>query len=251
MLDATPTYRWSSNDAAVAYDKAASIIHPCYDEVQSRVLACLPFEQQSKFTLVDLGGGSGRFLHRFLAQFPQAHGVLVDQSEAFLAIAVQKLAEFSPRVTLLQHRLQDDWERGLPETPQAIVSMSAIHHLEPAEKVRIYARCYAALSPGGLFINGDEFRPADDDEYRARLERWSTHMRSAIERGEIPATFQKTLDQWYERNIRRFGEPKTSGDDCLEASDTQRGYLLNAGFQTAEFPWSKEMWGVLVGRKAA
>ncbi len=243
-------YRWSTNAAAVAYDKAASVIHPCYDEVQSRVLDCLPFDAQARFTLVDLGGGSGRFLQRFLSKFPQASGVLVDQSEAFLAIAEQKLAEFAPRVTLLQRRLQDDWESELPDKPQSIVSMSAIHHLEPAEKQRLYARCYAALSPGGLFINGDEFRPADDAEYLARLQRWSAHMKSALERGDIPASFQPTLDQWQDRNIRRFGEPKTSGDDCLETSNTQCRYLLDTGFQTAELTWSKELWGVLIGRKA-
>ncbi len=248
-MSTTEPYRWNSNEAAVAYDKAASVIHPCYDEVQSRVLGCLPFEPQAEFTLVDLGGGSGRFLHRFLSRFSNARGVLVDLSEAFLAIAKQKLAEFAPRVTLIQGRLQEDWESQLPETPQAIVSMSAIHHLEPAEKQQLYARCYQALSPGGIFINGDEFHPADDAEYLARLQRWSAHMKSSIESGQIPASFQKTIDLWQDRNIRRMDEPKTSGDDCHETAQTQRGYLLDVGFQTAEFPWSKEMWGVLVGRK--
>ena len=51
--------------------------------------------------------------------------------------------------------------------PNAIVSTSAIHHLEPAEKRELYAACCAALAPGEMFINGDEYRPESDAEFCA------------------------------------------------------------------------------------
>lgn len=131
-----------------------------------------------------------------------------------------------------------------------IVSTSAIHHLEPAEKQALYRACFEALAPGGMFINGDEFRPADDAAFLALLEEWSAHMRDSIASGSIPESFAKTFDAWYERNIGNFGEPKKSGDDCLETLDVQQGYLRDAGFATTEVVWAKKLWAVLVGRKS-
>ena len=56
-------------------------------------------------------------------------------------------------------------------------------------------------------------------------------------------------DAWYDRNVRRFGEPKHSGDDCHETAATQEQYLRDAGFAHVETPWQCEMWGLLIGRK--
>jgi tRNA (cmo5U34)-methyltransferase len=245
------TYRWNSTEAARAYDAAAPVIHPLYDEVQRRILKLLANEVEAgePFLLVDIGGGSGRIVEKFLDRFPTARAVLVDQSAAFLAIAVERLARFGDRFELVEKRLQDDWAAELPATPQAIVSTSAIHHLESAEKQRCYAQCFAALAPGGTLINGDEFRPADDAEFRARLERWSAHMKGAIADGRIPASFQATYNHWHDRNITNFGAPHKSGDDCQETSDVQQRYLRELGFTDVEVPWTQEMWGVLVGRK--
>jgi hypothetical protein len=81
------------------------------------------------------------------------------------------------------------------------------------------------------------------------LERWSTHMHSAIEEGRIPQSFQQTLDYWYDKNIRRFGEAKQSGDDCHETSEVQRGYLTVAGFNSADVVWNAELWGIFAAKK--
>ena len=64
--------------------------------------------------------------------------------------------------------------------------MSAIHHLEPAEKAALYERCYHSLAPGGLLLNGDEVRPPDETEYRAELTQWADHMRREMAGGFWP-----------------------------------------------------------------
>ena len=246
------TYRWNTTDAARAYDAAAPMIHPLYDEVQRRILELLAerVDASEPFLLVDLGGGSGRLAEKVLERFANARVVLVDQSPAFLAIAAERLWRFSGRFELVEKRLQDDWAGELPGAPQAIVSTSAIHHLVADEKRQLYAKCFAALAPGGLLINGDEFRPAEDAEFLARLNRWDAHMKSAIADGRIPASFQATFDHWHERNIRNFGTPHKSGDDCQETAEVQQQYLRDAGFTQVETPWQHEMWGTLLGRKA-
>ena len=80
-----------------------------------------------------------------------ARAANIDESEAFLAIAERRLERFGERALLVHKRLQDDWPADLPVAPQALLSMSAIHHLEPAEKRTLYARGYGVLAPGGIF----------------------------------------------------------------------------------------------------
>jgi tRNA (cmo5U34)-methyltransferase len=251
MSAVTPTYRWNTSAAAEAYDDAAPAIHPHYGAVQNAILDRVPFRPSEPFVVVDLGAGSGRLAERLLAQHGGVRAVLVDQSEPFLALAERKLQPFASRVTFVQRRLQDDWSAELTTAPDVIVSTSAIHHLEPKEKRALFARCYAALKPGGLFINGDEYRPADDDAYRALLEDWSSHMYTALDAGRIPESFRQTIDNWYDRNIRRFEEPKKSGDDCLETIETQSGYLREVGFADVEIAWAEKLWAVVVASKSS
>jgi tRNA (cmo5U34)-methyltransferase len=243
------SYRWNSSAAAEAYDQAAPAIHPCYEMVQDQILGRLPFAADEPFIVFDLGGGSGRLAERMLAQFAGACVTVVDQSDPFLALAERRLRPLGARADFIRRRLQDDWAVDLRQPPNAIVSTSAIHHLEPGEKRALFARCFSALMPGGLFINGDEYRPPNDADYRALLEKWSRHMFSALAAGSIPASFCQTIEQWHERNIGEFGQPKTSGDDCHETIATQVRYLREAGFDPVEVVWSRDLWAVVAAQK--
>ena len=243
------TYRWNTSAAAEAFDAGAPAIHPFYVVVQDEILSLLGGERSEPECVVDLGGGSGRLLERVLERFVHAHAVLVDQSAAFLAIAERRLARFGDRVTLIEKRLQDDWDSALPAAPNALVSMSAIHHLEPAEKQSLYAKCHAALAPNGLFLNGDEFRPESDADYLAMLKWWSQRKDVDTSEGRIPESFRPVFEAWHERNITRFGEAKSSGDDCHETATVQEEYLRQAGFRDVRLAWSERLWGVLFGRR--
>ena len=82
-------YRWNLAELAAGYDAAAPIVHPHYAEVQDQVLANLPFGKDDEIRLLDLGGGSGRLVERFLDAFPNASAVVLDQSQPFLDLAQQ------------------------------------------------------------------------------------------------------------------------------------------------------------------
>ena len=244
----TNDYRWNQSQAAVDYDAAAPVIHPQYVTVQEEVLAALPFAADQAFRLVDVGGGSGRLAERVLEQFPRATAMVMDQSEPFLGVAQQRLARFGVRASFVKQRLQDDWPAAAGPV-DAVVSSSAIHHLEPTEKQQLFAKIFAALPSGGVFINGDEHRPASDADYLALLERWGRHMESSHASGAIPESFGAVIDAWKKRNIAEFGAPRKSGDDCLETSETQVAYLRAAGFNPVDVPWSRELWAVFVAHK--
>jgi len=249
MRNAAPEYRWNTSLAAEAFDAAAEYIHPFYLEIQDQILAQLQLPSEVRAVVVDLGGGSGRLIERILTRFPSARAILVDQSEPFLALAERRLQPFGSRARLIKRRLQDDWAADMPDAAQAIVSMSAIHHLDPAEKRALFQRCYNALATGGVFLNGDEIRPESDAEYRDQLEWWVADKNSATERGLIPASFAPVFEAWYDRNVRRFGEPKHSGDDCHETIAAQSAYLRGAGFAEIKIAWQTKLWAVLEGSK--
>lgn len=245
----TKTYRWNLAEHAAGYDAAAEVIHPYYAEIQQAVLDQIARPSEAEFLLVDLGGGSGRLVERFLTRFPNATAVVVDQSEPFLELAKARLEPFGGRATYQVARLQDDWAAQLPHTPTAIVSTSAIHHLAPDEKRQLCQQCYDALEPLGIFANGDEVRAADDEEYRQTMIAWAAHLRKIGEEGLVSEPFRRMCEKWEERNVKNFHVPRTSGDDCHETIQAQLAYLCDCGFRSVSSPWQKDMWAVLLGVK--
>lgn len=243
------TYRWNQVEHAAGYDSAAEIIHPHYLEIQDAILARIARPPDAEFLLVDLGGGSGRLAERFLARFPRATAIVVDQSEAFLEIAAKRMASFEGRGSCVIARLQDDWAAKLPAAPQVVTSMSAIHHLSPDEKQAVYAQAYGALEPLGILLNGDEIRAADDAEYRTAVETWAAHMREIVADGRVDVAMKPLFEKWEDLNVTRFGQPRTSGDDWHETIETQLAYLCDCGFRSVSAPWHKRMWAVLEGVK--
>lgn len=248
-----PDYRWNTSAFAEGYDAAAPQIHPFYTTVQEQIVGLLTQHAHvfglCDYHVVDLGGGSGRLLQRVLSAIPTATATIIDQSEPFLALAERRLSPFASRVSYVISRLQEDWRSQLRLQPQAIISTSAIHHLDPGEKQALYSQIAAALPAGGLFLNGDEVRPESEAEYQATMERWADFMRAGMQSGKIPEVFHPAAQGWIDRNVTHFGQPKKSGDDCHETAPVQLDYFRTAGFREADVAWREELWSVLRGKK--
>ncbi len=82
-------YRWSTDEAARAYDAAAEHIHSHYLEIQDEILQRLVQRRAATPLVVDADGGSGRLMERVLELLPQAVGAVLDLSEPYLALARQ------------------------------------------------------------------------------------------------------------------------------------------------------------------
>ena len=238
------TYRWSTATAATDYDAAATVIHPCYRQVQDALIAALPFGENDPVRFVDLGGGSGRLLERLLEKYPESTATLVDPSEPFLDLARRRLSDFDGRIAYLPRRAQDAWDE-VCEAVDAIVSTSALHHLDASDKNTVFERCHGVLAAGGVFINGDEYRPPSDARYRELLEEWGDHMASQLAVGAIPESFGEMIDKWRRRNLDDFGGPRQSGDDCHETVEEQTARLYGAGFTRVETVWRDRLWAVV------
>jgi len=106
--------------------------------------------------IADLGCGSGVTARAILAQYPQAHAVLVDFSEPMLAAARAALAEQRPAPTFAVADLADaGWAEVVrSHAPFDVIASSyAIHHLSDARKRALYGEIFALLAPGGRFVN--------------------------------------------------------------------------------------------------
>ena len=244
-----PEYRWNQAEMAAGYDAGAVRVHTHYVEVQDEILSRLPFQEQDDSLVVDLGGGSGRLVERILDRWPKVRAVIVDQSQPFLDLAAQRLEPHRDRVTLVRRKLQEDWREVVTRPAAAVVSMSAIHHLDPAEKRICYRRCFGVLEPDGLLMNGDEVRAEADAEYRTQVETWGARMERLIEEQAVTPAMADGLRLWQQRNVEQFGQPKSSGDDCHETAATQLTYLRDAGFTAVDAPWQRDLWTLLLGRK--
>ena len=195
------------------------------------------------------GVGYGRLSGRADDKWPKMRGMGLDQSEPFLALAERRLARFGSRATCVLARLQDDWGMHLPEPPAAIVSMSAIHHLDPAEKQTFYQRCLDSLAPGGHILNGDEVRPEIESQYLPALQEWVAMWEEGIANGSIPPGIHAAPRGWAVRNVTRFNQPKRRGDDCHATAETQLQYLRTAGFEEPKVIWRRKLWALLSATK--
>lgn len=127
---------------------------PAYGPLQEAVAAATTGLAVS--SVLDLGTGTGETLAAVLARHPGAAALGVDQSEAMLGAARQRLA--GAPVELRVADLNDP----LPGGPyDLVVSALAIHHLEGPDKAALFARIGDALGPGGRFVLGDVVVPVD------------------------------------------------------------------------------------------
>ncbi|MHB1776186.1 MAG: class I SAM-dependent methyltransferase [Acidimicrobiales bacterium] len=129
-----------------------------YGDLQAAVVAAtgdLPIER-----FLDLGCGTGETAGRLLRLHHTATAVLVDANRAMLRAARSSLP--APRVAAHRQLLEDP----LPAGPfDLVVSVLAVHHLEPSEKAALFARIRDVLVPGGRFVLGDLV--LEDDEAAA------------------------------------------------------------------------------------
>ncbi len=111
--------------------------------------------------VVELGIGPGYMARHILERNREVSYEGVDFSEAMFAIARHTIGDLMARVTLTTADLFDNsWPAKLSERPGAIISTWALHDLGGQQAVAdVYKRCFEALPPGGVLVNGDFIKP--------------------------------------------------------------------------------------------
>ncbi|MBQ7300342.1 MAG: class I SAM-dependent methyltransferase [Clostridia bacterium] len=165
-------------------------------------------------TMLDLGAGTGLELIPLFDRFPDACVTAIDISESMLGVL--KTRPFADRVVCIAGNF---FEVPLGCDYDAVISSAALHHFDPDGKRALYRLIYAALKPGGVYINSDRFYESIEDQeidlrdYAEDPNRWphmDTPLAMEVERalletvGFTDITFE-ALDGRYWLNRARKG----------------------------------------------
>ncbi|MBC7891486.1 MAG: class I SAM-dependent methyltransferase [Sphingobacteriaceae bacterium] len=152
------------------YDLVLNRNYMFHREIYAEVLNQLRAFEAGKYTMLDLGCGSARFLAPVLAQHPPLRYVGVDLSATALAEAGPFLRPQGFAVELQQGDLLEYIRQTPPKSFDVVFAGFAIHHLLEAEKQAFFQHAHRALKPNGILLMADVVRYEDEtsDVYLAR-----------------------------------------------------------------------------------
>jgi tRNA (cmo5U34)-methyltransferase len=210
---------------ASIYDADRSRLIPGFDAFYRWAIDLIP---QGGRRILDIGAGSGLMTVLVRDRFPEAHIHLIDFSGAMLALARQRLGDAST----ITYEQADYVAAALPANMDAVVSSLSIHHLEDADKRKVFGKIYESLAPGGVFINAEQVAgptPALEARYKTL---WLEQVRKA-----------GASEEQIEGALYRMRE-----DRCASVED-QLGWLRAAGFADADCWFKENRFAVLAGSR--
>ncbi|HTD99096.1 MAG TPA: methyltransferase [Mucilaginibacter sp.] len=133
------------------YDSQREYLIPCFKDFYT---ACLPLVKSLTHakTVLDIGAGTGLFTQFIYDLNPNLQFTLTDLSSQMLAVARERFDGLSN----FKYVELDFSKAAMPGKYDLIISGLAIHHLEDADKAKLYKNIYQSLNDGGLFINADQ-----------------------------------------------------------------------------------------------
>jgi ubiquinone/menaquinone biosynthesis C-methylase UbiE len=122
----------------------------------------VPYDQDAKFNLLDLGAGYGALSQFLLNHFSHATAVCQDGSDEMVKLGRQRMASLKGRVKfVLCDFSKPGWSRKIKGPFGAVVSSIAIHNVRAPETIRtIYGETFSLVKTGGCFLNFDRMRPS-------------------------------------------------------------------------------------------
>jgi tRNA (cmo5U34)-methyltransferase len=214
-------------EEALDYDRSILRLVPHYHEQHAVMLSLLPFERSRPLRALDLGCGTGVLSHVLLKEFPNARVEAWDLAENMLERARGNLSQFSDRVAFRRANFgSDDLGTGY----DVVVSGLAIHHLDDAGKRALYRRIFAALAPGGAFLNREIVTGATPTLTRLYEKWW---------RAFVAANGEKD-DVWFEKYF---------AEDLPAPLESQLAWLSEAGFRDVACHWRWMSFAIFGGTK--
>lgn len=218
------------NAVTPTYDDWMRRALPGYADLFETAVNIIPFSNQQKIRVLDLGAGTGLFSKVILEAFPRAEIMLMDVAEKMLDVARERFTENADQI---QINVSDYRELDANESFDLIISSLSIHHLEDKEKHVLIGAVFNALKNHGVFVNVDQIRGETEIIKKLYWNRWLQHVKQS------GATHEQI-----ESSIARRAE---FDRDAL-LSD-QIAWLKSAGFNHVDCVYKNYFLGVFLGIK--
>jgi tRNA (cmo5U34)-methyltransferase len=226
---------WKQHDVAHSFVERRRRVLPFLELQEDLILRLLRRQGRRIERFLDVGSGDGATSELLLGELPEARALLVDHSPPMLAGAEVRLGRFADRWEAVSADLADPgWTDALALGHfDAAVSSYAIHHLDDAQKRRLFAELFELLAPGALFLNMDYVRVAGplqgsfEEEMAANLVRSERERGSQRPEAEIAAELSVAFD--------------ADEEDRPDSAEDQVRWLAEVGFAHAQihFKWGE------------
>lgn len=220
--------RQAFNKFAQEYDAQRAFIIPQMQEYYGAAVWAMEAGSPDPAVL-DVGAGTGLLSAYLLEKFPGARLTLMDISEKMLD---QARIRFASRPGT-QYLVCDYSCSDLRGPYDIICSALSIHHLAPEDKQQLFRRIFAALKPGGMFVNADQALGETPYFTQRYLDYWNAFLRSGPMTEEQHAEILKRRDT-LDRN---------------EKLSDQLAWLKNAGFSGVDVVYRNRTFIVTVAVK--
>jgi tRNA (cmo5U34)-methyltransferase len=209
------------------YDASIRRFIPGYEDMLREAASAVAAARPE--LVLDLGAGTGALSAALLSRSEVGGVELVDVDAEMLDRARERLAGFGARARFALRSFHDP----LPAC-DAVAASLALHHVRTLdEKTALFARVFAALRPGGVFVNADVTLPAADPARGEAWRAWAAHLvASGIEEPRAWAHFEEWADE-----------------DTYFPLEDEVAALEREGFD-ARCTWRDRVSTVVVARKA-
>jgi len=239
MSATAPGAAWQRPDVVASFLERRRRVLPLLEVQEDLLVRVLHRHGRPLQRLLDLGSGDGATGELLLGEWPEANAVLFDNSRAMLERADTRLARFQGRWTAVEGDLsQPGWQDALPEQSgrggyDAVVSSYAIHHLESADKRKLFQTVLALLEPGGMFLNMDFVAAPGPLEGIFEEQMKVNFLRAERERGG-----HRSEDEIARELSQAFDADE---EDRPDRAEDQVSWLNDVGFEQAQihFKWGE------------
>ncbi len=175
--------------AAQDYDAARRQLVPCFDDLYGIALSLIPYSATTPIHVLDLGAGTGLMAALVAAAYPHAQLTLADIAPEMLDKARERFTAEQARVNYIE---LDYVQQPIPGQYDLVVSALSLHHTPPAQLPAVFGRIFAALKPGGRFINLDQALGTTPENEMIYQQTWHSQ---ALAKGTDEHTMSRALER--------------------------------------------------------